>query len=276
MNIGFRCATCCVGLLLAASLAAAEQPRTKIGIKGGVCLTSLATEETGWVATVRGYNFVSDYTDSFNAGVRTGLQIGEFISFDLKDNLSFQVEMMYAEKGVEVEGVGTYDLDGSFSTHQLHEKIKLTYLQVPVLIKYRIPKQGKITPSLFAGPALAFNRSASDDITLTATTGVPGSETSRTTTGETTITNIRSSDLSLVFGGDLSIAAGAASLVLDIRYELGLSEPFEDISGDKVPYIDHAAEVFPEEYPMAARFTGRAPEMKNRAFSITLGIAVPM
>ncbi len=266
---------CAIVLTFAVS-AATAQTGVEMGIKGGVGLASLSTEATGWVSTVRGFDFDADYTDNFEASVRTGFQIGGFITFDISDNISIQPEMMYISKGVKVEGVGTFDLGDSYARHELSEEINLTYLEVPVLVKYRFPVRGHMTPGLFAGPALAFNLSASDDITMTSSTGVPGSETSRTTTGEPEITNIRSSDLSFVFGCDLKIPAGPASIVLDLRYEIGIDEPFEDIDPERIPYIDRRAVTFPDVYPMAARDTGRAPNMKNRVFSITVGVSASM
>jgi len=271
----------CIAILLAeaaflASFSAAAQPAAEIGFKGGVGLASLSTEATGWVLTVRGYEFDAEYTDNFEAGVRTGFQVGGFICFDMSENLSLQMEMMYVSKGAQVEGVGTYDLDGSYSIHELSEEIKLTYLEVPVLVKYRLPMWGSVRPSLFAGPALAFNLSASDDITMTSSTGAPGSAVPRTTTGEPEITNIRSSDLSFVLGTDLRIPVGRAGIILDLRYQVGASEAFEDINPESIPYIDHRAVTFPDKYPMAARGTGKAPDMKNIVFSFTMGVSVPM
>jgi hypothetical protein len=79
-------------------------------------------------------------------------------------------------------------------------KLKFDYLEIPVLLKLRIP-MGSVHPFIFAGPAFGFNLKALIE-------GIK-------------IEDMPSSDYSAVFGGGLQLGR---SIHLDVRYTMGLQK----------------------------------------------------
>ena len=62
---------------------------------------------------------------------RLGLLAGGFLDVALNDVFSIEPEVLYSQKGAEVEGTGANsDLEGSF---------KVDYIEVPLLLKVRVP-----------------------------------------------------------------------------------------------------------------------------------------
>ena len=85
------------------------------------------------------------------------------------------------------------------------EKLKLDYLEIPVLVKYMIPTEGKISPCFFAGPAVGMLMSAKY-----------GDEDVKDFT--------KSIDFGVAFGAGVDVAMGEkGKLTFDARYTLGLA-----------------------------------------------------
>jgi hypothetical protein len=166
---------------------------------------------------------------------RSGVTAGAFARFDLATHLELQVEAAYAHRGAEGtvavtvpqlplgpggQGVGQRPVAGTRAALSVRPKVDL--LQVPVLLRYVIG-DGSTRPALFAGPAIAFKLAASMEA------GVPGGYRP----GDFDLVadigdDVRSTNFGLVFGVGADIDVGSGQLVLDARYDLGLTEVFED------------------------------------------------
>lgn len=164
--------------------------------------------------------FVSANVDEDGADARTTFGFGGFVQLPVAQNLSLQPEVLYLGKGFASEADG---VDATF---------ELTYVQVPLLLQYHFPVEGSVSPRLFAGPAVAFELACD----------VSGSD------GSTNVSlscddfadfgfdlDTKSADFGLTFGAGVDIAAGSATVTLDGRYDMGLSEivEFEGVSGLK-------------------------------------------
>ena len=115
---------------------------------------------------------------------------------------ALQIEPMYVQKG------------GSISAGGEETNIKLAYLEIPILLKLKIPTPGSITPYVFAGPNIGIALSAS------AETGNQDTDIKD---------EITSTDFALDFGAGVGFkVAPLIVLVLDARYSLGLSDIFND------------------------------------------------
>lgn len=277
-----------VALLLATTLFAQEDDEStagspvskiQVGFKGGVGLASMSGETWGFSQSLELYlenDASGDVTSSFKKSGNSGPVFGAFLNYRINSQFSIQPEFLYVKKGAKVKGTGsqTFTEFGSIS-YSVTEKLNLTYLEIPVLAKFSIPTQGKIRPSLFAGPAMGVKLSGEYDLQLVMTAVGDGVETVRWT-GKPDISNMKSTDFGLVFGGDVDIALGRASLILDVRYTMGLSGQFDKI--DLTNFTDwHPDDPTPKEYPVVTMDsdiipTG-VPDMKNKAFSITAGVA---
>jgi len=139
-------------------------------------------------------------SDVSGTDAKLGLSAGAFLGIDVANQIRFQPELLYVMKGLKATESG------------VDVKVKLNYLEVPVLIKWMIPTQGTVDPSLFVGLAPAFNMSAK------ANGSFGGGSL------EVDIKDIiKNIDFGAVFGGGVDFAAGTGSFGFDVRYTMGLS-----------------------------------------------------
>ena len=148
--------------------------------------------------------FGGDDADGDDLGRRTGIMIGGFALVDLTGPFALQPELTYIQKGAESS-------DGDLTR-------KNDYIEIPVLAKFQLPVSGPASPNLFAGPTLGFNVTAEleDD---EGNTQDFGDETSGTEFG-------------LAVGGGVDFGLGTGTLMVDLRYELGLTS-IDDTDADQ-------------------------------------------
>lgn len=126
---------------------------------------------------------------------RTGFMLGGFALVDLEGPLTLQPELTYIQKGAT-------DPDSDLTT-------KLDYIEVPVLVKFQLPVTGPVSPNLFGGPTLGFN----------VTSEVENDD------GDTqNIDDTNGAEFGLALGGGIDFGlVGTGTLMVDVRYELGLT-----------------------------------------------------
>jgi hypothetical protein len=152
------------------------------GVKGGAAVSTWATEADG---------------DEAPFDSMTGVVAGGFLTWPLGGRLELQPEVLFSQKGV------AYDDGGQKLTQRLE------YLEVPVLVSYRLFGGAGRQVSAFAGPSLGVRlraraRSSFGDSTL-----------------ERDITDdVATTDTAIVFGA----AYRRGRLVIDGRYGLGLAD----------------------------------------------------
>lgn len=150
-----------------------------------------------------GANFAT-VSDSDEGETKTGLIFGVYYAYDLNDSFAIQPELLYIQNGVKVSDSGA-TLKWNFD-----------YLVIPVLAKYKFEASETVKPYIMAGPYLGFKLSAkikgeSDDVSL-----------------EADIDEAKGTDFGVVFGGGVGVTMGSGQLLLEARYNLGLSEIMED------------------------------------------------
>ena len=92
------------------------------------------------------------------------------------------------------------------------EIVKLNYVDINVLGKLTIPMEGNIKPCIFAGPYLGINISADYEC---------GDE-------EAEIDNIKTMDFGMVVGGGVDfVMENGMSIIVDVRYSLGMMNAFD-------------------------------------------------
>jgi len=79
-------------------------------------------------------------------------QIGVFKSFSLSEKFNIQPELFYTVRGG--------DASEDFLFENVIFKMKISYLEFPLLLKYRIPVTSKSKLVLFWGPYAAFKLKA--------------------------------------------------------------------------------------------------------------------
>jgi hypothetical protein len=130
---------------------------------------------------------------------------GAFLAFNLNKSFAIQPEVYYLTQGgiwqsesdlVTTKWVGTYN-----------------YLHIPVLAKVRFMTDKKLSPIIFAGPALGFLLSAHEKYYVDGALNY----------SKSIKTWFKKTNFSVVFGGGVEYKLDKLLLVLDIRYDLGLA-----------------------------------------------------
>lgn len=153
--------------------------------------------------------------EDFNETVKynTGLQAGAVINFAVNDLLSFQPELLFAQKGFKVS---ESERGESFELNR-----KASYLEVPVLAKFTFGSEtlkGFTTMGPYAGywmggkeTAIINSLEMSEKFEMSEKIDFDEDEYNRLDVGGS-------------FGIGLSYPLGAGALNLDVRYNFGLSD----------------------------------------------------
>lgn len=192
-----------LAVLLAAALALPAVPATGAEVSGGL---------------KTGLN-VSDFVGSdASAGSGTkasgaGLAAGGYLVFPLRQaKFKIQAECMITVKGATYKG----DVLGS----HYENRVRLTYLEIPVLARFDIASRSGARPAFLIGPAFGIKisaRSESHSIGYSATNNVE---------------NIKSFDPGVMVGGAVDIPAGKGAISLEARYTRSLATISESSGGD--------------------------------------------
>lgn len=178
-----------VVFLLAPALAAAQTyESTTFGVKVGVNSSTLT----------------SDYADA-DLKQLLGLVGGIFVGRPISDSIGLQVEGLFSQRGAK-QTVGSFD-----------ETIRLTYFDVPVLLRLGSSSSDGARFHAFSGPQASFNLSA---------------EVKDETTGMTT--DLKDEVKSFALGWIFGVGVESGSLGLDARYTLGLTNLDASSTDDKV------------------------------------------
>ena len=128
-----------------------------------------------------------------------GGAFGGFVYWDIGEHFRIQPEFLFNIKGSEEEDPIIEKMD-KMST-------KLTYLDIPVLIKYKIRTKGKLKPNIFIGPTIGWNIKANMNLES-------GGDIS-----QEDLENIKNIDFGLIVGlGSIYIN----KITMDLRYYQGL------------------------------------------------------
>lgn len=166
---------------------------------------------------------------------RLGLLAGGFLGYQVNEVFSVEPQVLYSQKGTEVEGTG--------SNSTLEGSVKLSYIEVPLLLKFWFPvSNSQIRPFVFAGPVVAFELNCTLEGEILSVTGSEDCE-------ETSVVKTKSTDFGGTAGGGIEFRAGGQLVRVDARYTHGFTNIND--SGDN-------------------------REIKNRAFAVTVGLGFPL
>jgi hypothetical protein len=179
-------------LLLIVAFTSLSFAQLEVGLKAGGNIASWSGDDVGGT---NGF----PATDS-----KFGFAFGGFLIYQFSPIFSVQPEAYYTMKGA------TDKIDVSGSTINL--TWSADYIEIPVLLKLMIPVRGSnINPAIFAGPFVGIN------------TTHKGKAEGDGQSAEADISNFKSTEFGLQFGGGLGFSAGNGELGFDIRYILGLT-----------------------------------------------------
>jgi hypothetical protein len=179
-------------LLLTAGLSTASAqvgmvPRTRVGILAGVNFANFSG------------------SDANDAKSRTGAIGGLSFDFHVAPHVGVEIDGLYSQQGAVEPGKG-----GDLT-------LKLDYVQVPVLLRYRFPTHTSVHPFLAVGPQVGFR------VTCKVSSGGDSADCSDFT-GE----NAKSTDFSGTAAAGLGFGFGKNELSIQARYNMGFSKVFSD------------------------------------------------
>ena len=177
-------------LLLVSLLASPGFSGIKIGVKGGFSLANLT--------------FKPELTNSPLSN-KTGAVGGISLNVGIASFFSLQPEVLYVQKGTK----GSETIEGE----EVTGKYEFDYVEVPLLLNFSFAKEGSsFVPSIFAGPYAGFNTRAKIKVTEA---GESYSEDFKD--------EVKDTEFGLTFGIGLGKKIGHGKIVLDVRYDLGLT-----------------------------------------------------
>ena len=149
----------------------------------------------------------------------TGIRFGGILRVNTGSVFGFQTGLSYSQKGAEF----SQDIvpEGS------EADVAIDYLEVPVLLNLNIPTgPAPVQPRVYAGGNISFELAC--DVN-TAQEGVSGSvECASDAADDFLGAETKSTDFGLLFGGGLGFPAGPGAFNVDVRYDLGLTDIFDD------------------------------------------------
>jgi len=177
---------------------------------------------------------------SWEPGYMTGGMIGAFVSFALTDNWAIQPEVIYSQKGSNWEEI----VSRGDTTRNTATKAELLYVEVPVLVKYTIPKTGRFQPFFYAGPVIGFNTTSS----LKVETIVEDDDTKlfHDSYYSSNIHNAKSIIIEGTVGIGVEWKLGSNMLIFEGRYTRSFGAVFEDVDDfDAIPEDDTVIARYP-------------------------------
>ena len=134
--------------------------------------------------------------------IKMGMVGGAFLCYNFTEIFAIQPELLFAMKGA---GIDIPIIDAS---------LKANYIEIPLLFKVNLPTEGKMKPSLYAGPALGILMSAKAEVM-----GV----------GVDIKDFVKSTNFGLVAGAGIGYQLEEKGLLfLEARYDVGLATIAKD------------------------------------------------
>ncbi len=174
-----------LALPLALLIAAPLHAQTTLGVKGGINIANVDVSEVD----------LPDVLDS-----KTGFVGGAFVNLTLGSLFALQPELLYSQKGFKA------------SEGPLEATLGTNYIEIPVLLKAQF-KLAMLRPAIYAGPVLSMETGCNLDII-----GV-----SVDCDDDEGFVDRKKSEWGAVFGANLDFFLGPVMLLLDARYQLGLT-----------------------------------------------------
>ena len=168
---------------------------TAKGVKFGVNLTKLTGD---------GVDMIIDELTAYGANAENKMWLafggGVFFEYSFSPQFAVQPEFLFMMKGTK--------FDATVGTVTESAKLKFTYIEVPILMKFKIPTEGNFKPNIFAGPAV--------DLLLSAKAANGGSIDIKPA--------FKDIDFGVAFGAGFMYALEKGGITFDARYTLGLTD----------------------------------------------------
>jgi outer membrane protein W len=185
-----------------------------------------------------GINLSNLHGDVSNQTMQPGLSAGATLTYSVVNTFGISVEALYSQKGAKFENAPPVSgLNPQFTTFNR----RLNYIEVPLLARYFLNKEGDFRPNVFLGPNFGFKLNANDVNDQTTSDKLDRSSA------------INPVDVGITGGIGLNMRLqGAMRALLDVRYTHGIS----NIADSQL-----------------TGFTVASPTVGNNAITVTLGLS---
>ncbi len=116
------------------------------GVKAGVALSGLTSTAEGF------QHYLGYELRGLSVGLLRGFQAGVFKTFALSRRLQLEPEIAYAVRGGDAGKTTLYD--------DIEYQVRISYVELPLPLKYRLWRRGAFSAALFAGPYAAWKLKA--------------------------------------------------------------------------------------------------------------------
>ena len=145
-------------------------------------------------------------SDASGSGSRTDFAVGGEMDYDFIQGGMFRTGLIYSRRGAETTDNGTTIA------------LKLSYLEVPLLVGYQFPTSSSVRPYFMGGANVGFKTGCNFE-------GSNGSATVSLPCDDPSIgADISSTDFALGGGAGLAMQMAASSVRFDVRYAYGLTK----------------------------------------------------
>jgi hypothetical protein len=177
-------------VLLVAGGARMQGQSTSLGVVGGLNVATLSVEDS----------------EGLDIGTRLGFNFGARLSATFTPNLGVLLGAFYSQKGMSTTEQG------------VNVGLHFDYIDFPLLAQYTLPtsETGKTSVHFAAGPAVG----------LRVTCKLTGEESGSSVSIDCADVgaDIKSVDLGIMALAGLDIQAGSGSVIVDVAYDLGLTD----------------------------------------------------
>jgi len=180
---------------------------SQFGIKGGLAVSGFQLSQNSSSSTGNDYRpFLGYEVEWIQEGEASspdlGLQLGIFYVKSISRYFAVQPELYYSQRGLHFYQTELYN-----SAYSLN----VDYIEVPLLLKFRMPLKWRVKPGLLAGPYAAFKVSASRTLRI-------GEEQNTKR-----VSSVKDLDFGLVFAINSEFSAWSRQLLFEIRFNWGLA-----------------------------------------------------
>lgn len=191
-------------LLLVVFLVNGMSAQVSVGLRGGVNLARWEWEKS------------ADVNKSAIKNM-TGIYVAAPVEIAVTPYFSIQPELAFIQKGVRLNDKTIF----SEQTLESDARTILNYLEVPVLAKAHVGNE-LFRVFAVAGPEVAYALNGKVKLEMTTSNGT--TETSKTDENiDFKDANMSRFDAGLLLGGGVEMKVGVGSVILDARYNLGLT-----------------------------------------------------
>jgi len=179
----------------------------QLGVKGGIAVSGfrLSPDDAGISQEIDFRPFLGYEVGWIQHGTSNpdiGFQLGVSYAARLSEDLSVQPELHFAQRGYSFEQIERYNTS---------YRLKVHYLQIPLLLTYRLPLDWAVRPGLLLGPYMSFRLSASRTIEIW------GKRDTKS------VSAVNFLDYGLLFAVDGEFSAWSQAVGVELRFDLGLA-----------------------------------------------------